>query len=348
MMNNTAAAQRPLFMPIVFISYSHDSDAHRQRVLELSERLRAEGVECEIDQYEVSPPEGWPKWMERIIRKADFVLVVCTETYRQRFDAEAPAGVGRGVKWESTLLTQHLYDADALNPKFIPIVFDDKDAAFVPVPLNGAARYKLDDAYEDLYRHLTDQPRVRRAPVGKIKNLLAAPPATAAVPLPPRGSMPPMPPNAEIAVEVVIDRPYDEYSSEEQENLMERVRTLLPHGDVSIKTKRRGSVRITLRLSPKDAELLRKAINDGKLSSHSVVGANFNKVKRLREEVAMTKRELSSLAQISVATLSNVERGGSYSPITARKILRALNDIRRSRGSSPLAMNEVFVSIDAG
>ena len=67
-------------VPKVFISYSHDSPEHAERVLDLSDRLRQDGIDCHIDQYEVSPPEGWPRWMEDRIEWADFVLVVCTET----------------------------------------------------------------------------------------------------------------------------------------------------------------------------------------------------------------------------------------------------------------------------
>lgn len=37
--------------PRVFVSYSHDSDAHRERVLALSERLRRDGIETMLDQY---------------------------------------------------------------------------------------------------------------------------------------------------------------------------------------------------------------------------------------------------------------------------------------------------------
>jgi hypothetical protein len=48
--------------PKVFISYSHDSREHIDRVRELSDRLRAEGIDCILDQYEASPPEGWPRW----------------------------------------------------------------------------------------------------------------------------------------------------------------------------------------------------------------------------------------------------------------------------------------------
>ena len=54
----------------VFISYSHDSPEHIRAVLELSNQLREEGVDCALDQYETSPPEGWPRWMEKKIRES--------------------------------------------------------------------------------------------------------------------------------------------------------------------------------------------------------------------------------------------------------------------------------------
>jgi hypothetical protein len=46
----------------VFISYSHDSAAHKDRVWDLCERLRNDGIDCRIDQHEFSPAEGWPRW----------------------------------------------------------------------------------------------------------------------------------------------------------------------------------------------------------------------------------------------------------------------------------------------
>jgi SEFIR domain len=61
--------------PRVFISYSHDSREHIDRVLALSNRLRADGIDCHIDQYEESPSEGWPRWMVNQIEDASFVLV---------------------------------------------------------------------------------------------------------------------------------------------------------------------------------------------------------------------------------------------------------------------------------
>ena len=44
-------------VPRVFISYSHDSARHQKRVVDLADRLRADGIDAEIDQYNASPRE---------------------------------------------------------------------------------------------------------------------------------------------------------------------------------------------------------------------------------------------------------------------------------------------------
>ena len=69
---------------MVFISYSHDSDDLCDKVLELSNYLRDNGIDSNIDQYEECPPEGWPRWMENQIRTAEFVIVVCTALYLKK------------------------------------------------------------------------------------------------------------------------------------------------------------------------------------------------------------------------------------------------------------------------
>ncbi|MCM1221239.1 MAG: toll/interleukin-1 receptor domain-containing protein [Lachnospiraceae bacterium] len=47
--------------PIVFISYSQDSASLADRVLEFFNKLRSEGIDTILDQYEESPAEGWPR-----------------------------------------------------------------------------------------------------------------------------------------------------------------------------------------------------------------------------------------------------------------------------------------------
>lgn len=93
----------------VFISYSCESSQHNKHVLELSNRLRDEGLDCNVDQYEDCPPEGWFLWMINQIEEADFVLIVCTQKYERRFMGKVEAGKGLGAKWEGAIITQELY-----------------------------------------------------------------------------------------------------------------------------------------------------------------------------------------------------------------------------------------------
>jgi hypothetical protein len=158
--------------PHVFISYSHESTEHEGLVLALSKRLREDGgVNAVVDQYESSPDEGWPAWMERQIREADFVLVVCTETYRHRVEHPEELPKGRGVIWESRLIYDHLYHGGMVNRKFVPVFFNGASPDNIPVPLRGSTHYCLYDDYEALYRRLTKQPIITRPRMGRLKRL---------------------------------------------------------------------------------------------------------------------------------------------------------------------------------
>ena len=145
-------------MATIFISYSHDSPAHQDRILALSNRLRAQGIDCRIDQYEQSPSEGWPTWCDKSIKHSTFVLVACTETYLRRYEKEELPQKGLGVTWEGHIITQEIYNAQGQNTKFIPILFRQEDSPFVPLTLQSATIYQLPDHYDLLYRRLTNQP----------------------------------------------------------------------------------------------------------------------------------------------------------------------------------------------
>ena len=106
--------------PTVFISYSHDSSAYEDRVLELADKLNQAGVDCTIDQYHPAPSTSLPLWMEKQILAADYVLLVCTETYHKRVHKEDEPGKGLGVCWEANLIYNLLYEEKLENDKFIP------------------------------------------------------------------------------------------------------------------------------------------------------------------------------------------------------------------------------------
>ena len=160
--------------PRVFISYSHDSPEHAERVLALANRLRADGVEAVLDQFEeFGPPEGWPRWMTKHLREADFVVMVCTERYYARVMGLEKPGTGQGVRWEGNQIFQYLYEADTINRRFLPVLFDDGKPEHIPDPLRSFQRYQLDDehGYLQLYRRLTNQPTVTAPALGQLKAL---------------------------------------------------------------------------------------------------------------------------------------------------------------------------------
>ena len=113
--------------PKVLISYSHDSPAHEAKVLGLANRLRGNGVDALVDQHEPFPPHGWIQWMKHQVRDAQFILVVCTETYRRRWEGDERASEGLGASYESQLIQQLLYEARGVNERFVPVLLNDSE-----------------------------------------------------------------------------------------------------------------------------------------------------------------------------------------------------------------------------
>jgi hypothetical protein len=160
--------------PRVFISYSHDSTEHEERVLALCERLRNPGgVDATIDQYESSPPEGWPLWMEGQIREADYVLVICSQTYLRRVERREEPNKGLGVVWEINSIYNRLYSGKLVSKKFVPVLLEGASPDDIPVPLQGFTHYRAgtEAGYVGLYRLLTDQPPVSKVALAPLKTL---------------------------------------------------------------------------------------------------------------------------------------------------------------------------------
>lgn len=157
----------------VFISYSHDSKEHVLRVLDLSNKLRSEGIDCVLDQYENSPSEGWPKWMDKNIRNSQFVIMICTEPYYRRVMGEEEPEKGLGVMWESKLIYQHIYNTGAENTKFIPVIFSQSHRSYIPTPLQSATYHCVEtqEGYDDLYSCLRNKPKVYKPELGKLRAL---------------------------------------------------------------------------------------------------------------------------------------------------------------------------------
>lgn len=103
-------------IPKAFISYSHDSQDHKKWVLDLATRLRNNGVDATLDQWDLKAGDDLPHFMEQGLMTADRVLMVCTDKYVSK----ANAGAG-GVGYEKMIVTADLLKTIDSN-KVIPLI----------------------------------------------------------------------------------------------------------------------------------------------------------------------------------------------------------------------------------
>ncbi len=173
----------------IFVSYTHEQAAHDELVRSLAARLHEEGFEIEIDVLRQDHSEAWELWMRKAVKRADYVLVVCTNLYCERFEHEKADGKGLGAKWEGALISQAIYEAECLNRKFIPIVLSPSDIDHRPDVLRGSTYYLVDSGanFQTLLRYLHGKPEFVLGPRGAPRNFTSQTPAALRFPdeLPP-------------------------------------------------------------------------------------------------------------------------------------------------------------------
>ena len=102
--------------PKAFVSYSWDDQAHKKWVAELATKLRANGVDISLDQWNMVPGDQLTRFMEKEIRDNHYVLIICTPNYRIKSD-QRKGGVG----YEGDIMTAEVL-TKGNHRKFIPIL----------------------------------------------------------------------------------------------------------------------------------------------------------------------------------------------------------------------------------
>jgi len=153
--------------PRVFFSYSHDSPQHKAWVRDLATRLRANGVDVILDQWELKLGSDLPSFMEASLTASNRVIAVCTETYV--FKANKEQG---GVGYEKMILTAQLM-RDISSDRIIPVIRDNAQSVVVPVFL-GSRIYldfrdqtQFEGKYQELLRDIHGAPLLARPPLGR-------------------------------------------------------------------------------------------------------------------------------------------------------------------------------------
>ena len=152
----------------VFLSYSHDSSAHKERVLKLAQRLRADGIDVHLDRFiQGTPTNGWDRWMLDELDQARYVLVTFTQDYALRYRGHVKPGEGKGGDFEGGGILQSTYDFPQNSSRFIPIVFSTDDVRYIQVPLRRHTYYLMPSRYSELLDFLTGKPAVTPEPLGE-------------------------------------------------------------------------------------------------------------------------------------------------------------------------------------
>jgi hypothetical protein len=146
----------------VFISYSWDSDDHKTWALDFANRLRDDGIDAVIDQTHLGLGGRTPQFMEQSVTGSRYVLVICTEKYKARFDSRQG-----GAGYEGHIITGELINQVGIN-KFIPVLRKGGWDTAIPIALSGVfgvdLRNDSTEEYQRLLRHLHGLTELR--PIG--------------------------------------------------------------------------------------------------------------------------------------------------------------------------------------
>lgn len=153
--------------PVVFISYSWDSDIHQTWVLKLSEDLAKNGIYVLLDQY-VEDGAMLTAYMDLGLEKANKVLIIGTEKYRMKCYESSS-----GVAFEDCIIRANI-SQNIGTKKFIACLRqgDFKKSFPIYIGANKGHDFSKDENYdrelESLCRAIYGKPLHQRPQLGGI------------------------------------------------------------------------------------------------------------------------------------------------------------------------------------
>ncbi|MFC7393020.1 toll/interleukin-1 receptor domain-containing protein [Scopulibacillus cellulosilyticus] len=152
----------------VFVSYSWDNDEHQKWVLNLTNKLRTNGVDATIDLFETqNGTTNLNKMMIQGLRDSDSIIIVLTEKYANRAN-KFEGGVG----FETTLSLPILKN----NPNRLIFILRHKENYLNAFPFHYRDYYAIDfsddvsfeNAFRKLLYHIAEVPLFEKSPLGKM------------------------------------------------------------------------------------------------------------------------------------------------------------------------------------
>lgn len=153
--------------PVVFISYSWDDDQHKAWVLDLANKLTADGIKVLLDRYDLKAGRSLPHFVEQSITHANRVLIIFTPGYKSKADQRSG-----GVGYEYSIVNADLYQNQTTNAKIIPVLRRGEMSDSIPtfmqqfIHLDLRNENNFETSYADLLREIYDEPAIKRPEIG--------------------------------------------------------------------------------------------------------------------------------------------------------------------------------------
>lgn len=135
----------------IFISYSHDSLEHKDKVLKLAYLLYSHGAEVYFDQFNLEYGNDLALFMEQGLTNSDYILIICSDAYTRKAN-EGDGGVG----YEKCIMTASLMKSINAG-HLIPIKMNNSENK---MPIFIASKFYADfdnGDFEKNYRLLYQQ-----------------------------------------------------------------------------------------------------------------------------------------------------------------------------------------------
>lgn len=150
----------------VFISYAWEDEDHKQWVKMLATRLRGAGINVTLDTWHTAPGDQLPHFMEKAIRDNEFILIVCTPTYKMKSDQRLG-----GVGYEGDIMTGEAVNSQNKR-KFIPVLRKGEWQTALPSWMGGKYGIDLrDEPYSEVHyndlRETLCKTREEAPPIGQ-------------------------------------------------------------------------------------------------------------------------------------------------------------------------------------
>ncbi|MCU1416796.1 MAG: hypothetical protein JWP32_970 [Schumannella sp.] len=166
----------------VFVTWAHSETGWTQEqtsdwersVIGFTTTLRTFGIDADMDLYHGNDPEiDWTRFGQAGVLSADFVVIVNSKAWGERWSGTNDPTVGTGAVVETDALKGILQtDQSDFQRRVLLVKLPGPGRAKIPADLNRVLRFNVDpddsDSFDGLLRTLTGQPEFQIPELGEV------------------------------------------------------------------------------------------------------------------------------------------------------------------------------------